>query len=299
MKSVCRAQHLTPRDLALLEMVCRYEGCGIAHVHRRLWPEGSGISGCYRRVGMLEDARYLRVHRLPALIPHGSGKGLLTPGPRAATFLSDRVEERQFRRFVRKHEVAAFFAEHHFAICDFRVALELAVERVAGVSLDGWVLESVMKRNPIRVADVNQLLNATTHPITLIPDAAFKLSVRGEERVAYLEMDMGTIAHSRLKQRLRGYLLLSRSEPDPTPLFFVTTSNERVIHVVDAIEEQATNLRCDPTTIFVACCDEVATNTILTGPIWHRAGVSHPTAILPHAELLRQGVSSGGNRPAA
>jgi hypothetical protein len=237
---------------------------------------------------MLEDARYLRIHRLPALIPHGSGKGLLTPGRKAAAILVDRLDPAQLKSFGRKHEISAFFAEHHFAICDFRVALEQAAESIDGVSLDGWVLESVLKHDPIRVPDVNQEPNTKTHTITLIPDGAFKLAVGGEERVAYLEMDMGTIAHSRLKQRLRGYLLLNRSAPEPVPLFFVTASPERVKNIVDTIEGQATNLRCDPTTILVTCREHVTKNTLLTGSIWRRAGVDHPSAILPSVRSHRQ-----------
>jgi hypothetical protein len=227
---------------------------------------------------------------LPALIPQGSGKALITPGTKAAAILSDRSDPAQLKGLGRKHEISAFFAEHHFAICDFRVALEEAADGVSGVSLDGWILESVLKRQPIRVLDINRESSTkpNTNTITLVPDGVFKLVVRAQERVAYLEMDMGTIAHSRLKQRLRGYLLLNRSVPELVPLFFVTTSAERVKNIVEAIKEQAVNLRCDPTTIFVTCRHDIKKNTLLTGPIWHRAGVSQPSAILPHARFQRQ-----------
>jgi hypothetical protein len=288
MKSAAKFPTLTPRDVQIVQMVYNYGGCGIAHVQRRLWPKDSAASGVYRRIAALTSARYLRTHRLPALIPQGSGKALLTPGSRAQQLPLDVDDSRPIQAYHRSHEISAFFAEHHFAICDFRVALELAAEAIRDVSFDGWVLESVLKRKPIRVPDVNQEPNRKSPPITIIPDGALNLSVAGEERVAYLEMDMGTIAHSRLKQRLRGYLLLNRSDSEPVPLFFVTTSMERVKNIVQAIDEQATELRCDPTTVFVTCWDDIAEDTLLTGAIWHRAGLSHPTAILPHAEFRRQ-----------
>ena len=288
MKVAAPAIALTPRDIEIVQMVYDCGGCGIAHIHRRLWPPGSAQGACYRRVALLTAARYLRAHRLPALIPQGSGKALITPGTRATT-LPLKVDEMQpLARFRRSNEISAFFAEHHFAICDFRVALEQAIDSISGVELDGWILESTLKKSPIRVPNVNsEGANAGTS-ITLIPDGAFRLRFDGEEQIAYLEMDMGTIAHSRLRQRLRGYLLLNRSVPEPVPLFFVTTSPERVKNIVDAIEEQATDLRCDPTTIFVTCRELVTKNTLLTGAIWRRAGVAHPSAIIAGARSHQQ-----------
>ena len=139
--------NLTPRDLELIRLVYAYDGCGISHVRDLLWPSLNWPSACYRRIQILGQAGYLRVHRLPALTAHGSGKALITPGPLSLNLISDSVEQPHRKSFSRMHEVSAFFAEHHFAICDFRVALELSARTIPDMSLDGWVRESEMKKN--------------------------------------------------------------------------------------------------------------------------------------------------------
>jgi hypothetical protein len=277
--------NMTPRDLNIVQMVYDYGGCAISHIHRRLWIKDSCPSGCYRRVSILTAAKYLRSHRLPALVAQGSGRAMLTPGSRAHNLPIDLDDHRPLSMFRRSHEVSAFFAEHHFAICDFRVALEQAVDSLPRVELDGWILEPTLKKSPIRVPDVNSQGVNPGAAITLIPDGAFRLRFDGQEQIAYLEMDMGTIAHARLEQRLRGYLLLNRSATKPVPLFFVTTCSERVTRIVASIAKQAQNAQCDPTTIFVATLGDVESASVLSAPIWHRAGVSGTSAILSHPQV--------------
>jgi Replication-relaxation len=280
-RPVRSVQQVTPRDLAILQMVARYDGCAVHHLYRRLWNDGSCISGCYRRIDILAAGRYVRKRQLPTLASHGSGKALITLGPRGRRLLSDLLDDSDLSALDRRREVAAFFAEHHFALCDFRVALEQAAERLADISLEGWVVESTLRRTPIRVTDSSGSHGGPAPTITLIPDAAFQLSSANGSQTAYLEMDMGTITPNRLLQRLRGYLLLTMSLAEPIPLFFVTVSLSRVGQVLATIDGQAKELHADPTTIFVTTCAEAIKDTVLTDPIWYRAGVDEPTAIIP------------------
>jgi Replication-relaxation len=283
-RPVRNALQLTPRDLAILQMVARYDGCAVHHLYRRLWNARSCISGCYRRIDVLAAGRYVRKRQLPTLASHGSGKALITLGPRGRRLLSEVLDDSELSALDRRRDVAAFFAEHHFALCDFRVALEQASERLPGFSIDGWVVESTLRRTPIRVTDSGGSNGGPAPTITLIPDAAFQLSSANTSQTAYLEMDMGTITPNRLLQRLRGYLLLTMSPANPIPLFFVTASSVRVAQVLATIDGQAQELHADPTTIFVATRAEAAKDTVLTDPIWHRAGVAKPAAIIPTHE---------------
>lgn len=292
MKRPASSLSLTPRDVQIVQMVYDYGGCGIAHIHKRLWPQGSAQAAAYRRVALLTAARYLRTHRLPALIPQGSGKALITPGVRAQALPLSINETQPLTRFRRSHEISAFFAEHHFAICDFRVALEEASASLTSVEIAAWVLESSLKHGPIRITDLPGQNKGKTGKISLIPDGAFSLRLGKQEQVAYLEMDMGTISHPRLERRLRGYLLLNRDSRQPVPVFFVTTTAERVKRVVNAIAAQAERVTANPTTIFVASAQDIAADTLLTRPIWHRAGTQASTAILPDRILHRDSVQT-------
>ena len=146
-------------------------------------------------------------------------------------------------------------------------------------------MESTLRRTPIRITDSSGSHGEPTRTITLIPDAAFQLASANESQTAYLEMDMGTITPNRLLQRLRGYLLLNMSLAQPMPLFFVTVSLGRVAQVLATVDAQAKELRVDPTTIFVTTCAEATKDTVLTEPVWYRAGVDEPAAIIPTREV--------------
>jgi hypothetical protein len=269
-------------------MVAQYDGCAVHHLYRRLWRDGSSISGCYRRIDILAAGRYVRKRQLPTLASHGSGKALITLGPRGRHLLTEVLDDSELSALDRRREVAAFFAEHHFALCDFRVALHQAIQRLPGFSIDGWVVESTLRRTPIRVTDSSGSHGGPAPTITLIPDAAFQLSSPNTTQTAYLEMDMGTITPNRLLQRLRGYLLLTMSLAEPIPLFFVTVSLSRVAQVLATVDAQAKELHADPTTIFVATSAEATKDTVLTDPIWYRAGVDTPAAIVPVHEIPTQ-----------
>lgn len=272
---------LTARDLGIIDFVVTYGGCAVSHVHARFWPDTSSPSACYRRLGMLVAARYLRMQQLPSLAARGSGKALLTLGPKGRRLLSDRLDESELRSLGRREDVAAFFAEHHFAICDFRVALEQAAEDNEAVALREWIVESRLKRHPMRVTDTRTGNDKTSRIITLIPDGAFRLVCRGQDQAAYLEMDMGTISHKRLQRRLRGYLLLNKAASTAVPLFFVTTCTDRADGILTTIDHEAENIGADPTIIFVTTREQITKGAVLTAPIWRQARVAKPVAILP------------------
>jgi len=273
------AMQLTPRDMAIVEMVYRFGGCTVEHIHERMWPENTALSSCYRRIARLVAAKYLAATRLPSLSGQGSGRTLLTIGPSARPLIAKLLAV-PLAALPRAADVATpLFLAHHFAVCDFRVALELATAHDLAVSLVDWTLESELKRLPTRVTDTYALQGKSrTRTITLIPDGAFTLAHHGSAERAYFEQDMATMSPKRLALKLRGYLI--QQQELPVPVFFVTLTQSRAAQIVDLAAREAHQLKADPTVFFVTTKDQIRKDTILHAPIWHQPTVQTLVAII-------------------
>jgi hypothetical protein len=270
---------LTSRDMAIVEMIYRFAGCTVEHIHERLWPENTALSSCYRRIAWLVAAKYLAATRLPSLSGQGSGRTLLTIGP-ASRPLVAKLLGVPVTSLPRSTDIATpLFLAHHFAVCDFRVALELATADDPTVDLVDWTLETELKRSPTRVTDTYSLQGKSRiRTITLIPDGAFTLAHHGSTERAYLEQDMATMSPKRLALKLRGYL--TQQHELPVPVFFVTLTKSRAAQIIDLAAREADQLRADPTVFFVTTKDRIRKDTILHAPIWHQPTVQPLVAII-------------------
>jgi Replication-relaxation len=286
----CPSLHLTPRDISIIEMVYAYRGCGVEHLHARFWPGDATPSASYRRVARLVHEHYLAAHRLPSLTGWGSGKALLTLGHRGRRTLAEcrGISVRALPRL--KVAQSTLFIHHHFAVCDFRVALDLAAEQLSAVELREWIAEEKLRAAPMKVEDRSSVERGQSpDPIVLIPDGAFVLVYKEREERAFLEMDLGTIAPKRLQRKLRGYLLQQASVP--FPVFFVVPDEQRTALVASLTAHEAETIGADPTRIFVAVRDDVRADTILSAPVWQQCGSDRRVAILPSANTPPEVVS--------
>lgn len=271
-----RPLQLTARDLAVLEMVRSYHGCTTEQIHARFWRRGSSPSACYRRIALLVNAGYLAAHRLPALSGVGSGKRFLTLGTLGRGHLARREGTRSTTRPV--HEaVTPLFAEHHLAIGDFRIALELAAGLSTDVQLLDWTTEAKLRGEPLRVEDTSHG-GTKGQVITVVPDGVFTLNHGSRHQRCLLEMDMGTIAPRRLRLKIRGYLLVET--PYILPVFFVVPGESRAMQLSQMVCAEAKSLSRTPSTFFITTRHRVTPETILFFPIWEQVGVSGRRAII-------------------
>src|SRR5207253_2798760 len=126
---------ITPRDIKILQLVYAYDCCSADHVCSRFFgsspaPGNYGPRvGCYRRIARLRQAGYLTAFRLPSLSGMGSGKSLLGLGSRGRQLLAEHLELPRSELKRLKQVVTPILGAHHLAVCDVRLALELASER--------------------------------------------------------------------------------------------------------------------------------------------------------------------------
>ncbi len=276
---VAKSLSLTPRDAAILAFVYAYDGCVVDQLRRRFWPSFGARSACYNRVAHLINAGYLASRRLPSLTGQGSGKAFLTIGPRARSILAKllRLSRTELRRATRAG--SPLFIPHHLAIGEFRLAVELAAERLPHVSLAEWLGERELERAPIKVSDP---ASPSQRAIRLVPDGAFTLELQhGAEQAFLLELDAGTIPAGRLRERCRAYLLHLREQGDRTPILFVVPDARRQAAIAAWALAAAEALSADPTIFWLVTSARVSQDTVLTARIWQVVGVPAAQAFVP------------------
>ena len=255
------ALQLTPRDLAILIMVQAYDGCTISHINTRYFSAESFGSACYRRVRLLVRHDYLQTTRLPSR-GLGTGKAFVLLGDAGRAVLAEAYDlprsELKRQRFPR----SVLFAEHHAAICDVRVALELACERSGVFALVAWTTERELREAPLRVRDPH-----TTKQLSVVPDGRFTLRLAtGIEQTFDLEVDMATLTtHQRLTSKLAASVLLAQQEH--VPVLYVVPDAKRQDAITRITLEEAARRSLDPTLILVTTKDQIRAERLLSEPI--------------------------------
>jgi hypothetical protein len=270
---------LTPRDMAILAMVHDFHGCSVQHVHDRFWAQESSLSVTYRRVARLRAEGYIRMQRLPSLSGQGSGKAFLSLARRGRQVVAEQLEIPLSQLPRHKPAETSLFVAHHFAICDFRVALELATEPFPDRLLLSWTGEWELKRAPMRIEDRESAHSGESRVIALIPDGAFSLTYQERTQPGFLEMDMGTLSQKRLHVKLRGYLLQQATVP--MPIFFVVQTESRAELIRELTVREAELIGADPTRVFVTVRNRIRNTTLLAQPIWQQAGTEGCVSLLP------------------
>lgn len=262
---------LTPRDLEVLTMVYDFSGVMIRHMVRRFFPTRAGQTACYRRVGLLVEAGYLKSLRLPSTKGVGSGPLFLGLGPAGCAVVRRALglEPRELGGTGRDME-SPLFIRHHAAVCDTRLSLVLACGQPQQVELLEWIAEREWKRDPLRLRDPK-----TGTMMPLVPDGSLTLCLSdGRMQEAYLEQDMATIAPRRMRSKVRLYLAERRLVGRLPIVLIVTTTELRQERIARWIKDEATWLReskgisADATRFFLTTTARLDEHTVLSAPIW-------------------------------
>jgi hypothetical protein len=263
---------MTQRDIRIITTVYDYEGCGVEHI-RKLFFQGSSVRSvpCYRRLAYLVKEGYLHSLLLPAL-----NKYFLTPAPKARSLLSQLLKDKEMKRIRIESPLLIL---HKLAICDVRVALEVASQASPLFLLAEWINESALRRSPLTVDDLE-----TKKETNLIPDAAFTLcSATGRKADFFLEMDLATVSLKSIRQRLRGYLL----RKEQSPVLFVVPDGGRQKAIAQVALEEAKGLQANPTTIWITLREHLTPETILSAP-WLVVGRETSVTFQGLAEPVRK-----------
>ena len=231
---------LTPRDIQILKLVCRYRYLEARHI--RALTAGSDQQITRRLQGLFHNkylARYLPHTRMrleldpgPPLIAYG----LDTRGVRLLQRTDPAASLRELARWNKAHtRRTSWFLEHNVMISDFRCSLELAT-RGRGVELGVWE-QGTGRRGTVPGS------HDQSRPVRIAPDAYFELRQSGRRRHFFLEVDRATEEHDRLLRKFTGYwwYLQSREyrdnhqDPSRVNVLFVTTGACRLRNMIDTL----------------------------------------------------------------
>ncbi len=256
---------LTNRDLFILKMIFDYGGCTVDQIRRRFFPTNGARSACYSRIARLVQAQYLTSLRLPSLNGVGSGRAFLTPGPKARPILAKMLGVSR-TELERVRLDSPIFIQHHQAVCDFRLSIDLTCDRSTAFTLQEFLGDHELRRMPIKVTDPK-----TKKVISFVPDAVFTLALRdGTEQTFIVEIDLATVSPKRCREKLRCYLVNSKNHP--APVLFVAPHYQRQGALAQWAYEEAEKLKTDPTIFWITTKDQVSEKTILEEAIWTVVG---------------------------
>ncbi len=287
---------ITERDIAILLMIYFVSGCAISHIQRRFFSSGEtgSSNACYRRVQRLAADGWIKTTRLPSVTGMGAGHLYVSLDRKGRQLVAEHLGlSRSELQRVRAIDTP-YAATHHFAIVNFRLALELACERTGLATLEEWTPESQLRIPPIpRVEDPAAPPGAGRILIPLIADGEFRLRLADGRQAAFkVEVDLGTVPRKRLCQRLRGQLV--RGRVDERPILWVVPDEKRQAAITEWAQNEARSLG-DPTIIWTTTSEQINESTILT-PIWQIVGGPR-MALVPPAAAAFSG--SGSIRMAA
>jgi hypothetical protein len=288
----------TSRDLQVLFLIYTYNTCSIAHIAMRLF--NGSLTSCYRRISQLRQAGLISFQRLGSSSGIGSGKALLSlPAKGREVLASEYLHVPSAAVKPLKSVSTTYGRDHHLALCDFWLALELAIEAATSfntsLSLD-WLSEKALRTNPIRVTNSRR----STAKIRLFyPDGEFTIRLTSSSKQTFkLEMEMDPLRRPQIiKDKLAGYFdYLSSLSKDcatsseaplaelPFILWVVPDSKSEAV-LTAWILELAKSYGDDPSVFWITTRDQIDARSILR-PVWKVAGVEPLQSLIPASAAL-------------
>ncbi len=226
---------LQPRDVLILNSVgCEYRYLTTRQIHT-LFFNGS-MSQTRLRLTKLYHNGYLdRVYRP---VTQGSGEAIYCLDRKGADELASQLDIDRGQMFWqgRTMRLSQNSLEHALRVTDFRIALNVACDRLELASVAGdWIGEQVLRdlKQRVKVPSPSDPDSYTECP--MVADGYFCLEfINGASQCFMLEIDMGTESNRRIGLRVRAYREYLRSGKygelfgnDSFKVLLVTTSPNR------------------------------------------------------------------------
>jgi hypothetical protein len=266
---------LTARDVRILNAVCDMRFLTRDQVQELLFSP-STASYCKRRLALLYHNAYLDRIYVPSLNTFGTTKAIYTLASKGASIVArDRkVEVRELGWRSRHNDRELYFLKHALSINDFRIRLTSAA-RERGLSL-AWTDERALRRREMKDYVDDPVRHGRR--LAVVPDGYFTLD-DGERTSAFaLEIDRATVEEKPFKQKVRGY---GEWKVSGTYERRYGTKSLRVLWVVADVTRDSTRLERikrwaeaegGRSLFWFAMLDDLTPETILTAPVWQKAG---------------------------
>lgn len=293
---------LTKRDIDLILMVYSYWGLTTDVIARAFWPRSRPASLThYKRLKQLCTHGYLRPKPISILSPYGISRTFYTVGRRAIPIISHHlsIPPKERRRSTKMEAPANVW--HHALASHFRLSVEWAATELTSVSAHDWHNEVDLEAAPVIAVEASRTAKKDEHAIHNIADRAFTLSLADQRSFSFLvEVDRASVSRERTREKLRGYLLHARAEPEQAkPVLWVVSELRRLEAIALWAKEEAAELRLSPTIFALAPFRSISEHSVLTQAIWQVPSLPLPQTLLPKDVLPKsQGQADDEQDPA-
>lgn len=273
---------LQERDLDVVEAVYKFRVLRQNQIAALFFPhntEATSRAAAQRRLVKLYDHGYLERRFFPVVRNEGRSPTLYILDRKGADLLKT---ERGYDGISWHHEsknLKTEFLHHTLAINDVMVTMTVACRE------RGWQLESWLTENEIKADyDWVHIRTATgrTQRVAVLPDSYFSIVARQRRYPFFLELDRGTTALKRFKNKIRAYLDYYRTGlyhqrygNRSLRVLTVTLGEKRLANLKQATEE--TN---GEHWFWFAVLTDLTAETVLTAPLWRQAGRQETGALI-------------------
>ncbi len=293
---------LTPRDLAIIEAVYSFRALTTPQIETLLFPgdgekfqpnaknpQSGKTNRCRHRLKLLYHHGYLYREELPVPLTYGRKPLVYFLDKRGKTALCEHfgLEPKEIDWQPRHNTVGDNFIEHLLQTNDVRVAVTVGAQQ-QDFTITKWLDDRTLRKQQNRdYVMVRGPQGGKPRKVAVIADGYFHLKTAGYEFHFLLEADRRTVVgqYSRWggkdwARKVRAYIAyFTPEEPDQPSLYAqrfgtsrlriltVTTGQTRLANLKRITEQAGGRGRFWFTTF-----DQVNPQTILTEPIWHKAG---------------------------
>src|SRR4051812_12803571 len=162
------------RDLQILFFVYVCNTCSINHIATRFF-EGS-YSACHRRLWRLHEAGLISWRRIGSTTGVGSGKALVSLTTKGRATLAEDLRVPASAIKPLKVISSAPARDHHLALCDFTLALDMAFGRLddpSNLLCLEWQTDKELNASPVKVTKSRRPSPKLPY---FLPDKGFSIS---------------------------------------------------------------------------------------------------------------------------
>jgi hypothetical protein len=296
------ALRLTPRDIAIIEAVYSFRALTAPQIEALLFPgdvqrfkpnaknpQSGKTNRCRYRLKLLYHHGYLYREELPVSLAYGRKPLVYFLDKQGKTALCEHygLEPKDIDWQPRHNTVGNAFIEHLLKTNDVRVAVTEGA-RKKGFTIAEWLDDRTLHKQQNRdYVMVSGPEGGKPRKVAVIPDGYFHLKTAGYEFHFLLEADRRTVVgqYSRWgrkdwARKVRAYIAYFTPQAPDQPSVYsqrfgtskvriltVTTGQKRLENLKRITEQAGGRGR-----FWFSTFDQVSPETILTKPIWYKAG---------------------------
>ena len=275
---------VSPRDRRIIRAVYEHRALTTDQIQGLLFPTKAGLTHCQHRLKLLFHHGYLFRDEQPTKLSEGRKPLVYFLDAKGAAVLSEMFDlERGELDWHPRHNVVSHpFLNHLLETNEVRVAVEVAAEQQEAV-VRQWLDEKTLKGSQMKEYVTFNGPQGGRFRAAIVPDGYFLLETREWSFRFFLEVDRGTVTgqwnrygRRSWAKKTRAYLAYYRSGKyerrygSSKGRVLTATVNEKRLATLKTITEGAGGRDRFWFTTF----DRVTPETVLTAPIWHKAGDS-------------------------